>query len=228
MSERFVEGFIVSAKKLARMVGTPALAPNAVKTKLKGNPILRDVIMTLARGDDDPGPVDTALGALASGTPKPEAAYALARVTALVLHAYAEPLGTLEANYMPSDGFGLWTPVFRALAMNTIAKQWAKPTLAFPFARPSINVSWPIITYVDAESLADWKRELAGKWADKLAALPLTELDPEATGSFTRDQARAGIATLAKWVKRATGKVAARPATELADNGLVLILDGDQ
>ncbi len=40
MSERFIEGFIASPKKLTSLLGTAALEPNAVKTKLKGNPIL--------------------------------------------------------------------------------------------------------------------------------------------------------------------------------------------
>ncbi len=223
MSERFVEGFIVSPKKLTSLLGTAALEPNTVKSKLKGNPILKDVIMTLANGENDPEPVDSALAALRRGSPHPEAAYKYARVTTLVLHAYGEALGTLQASYMPSEDFGLWNPVFHALGMKTIAKQWGKASLAFPFARPSLNVSWPILSCIDGESLAAWQRELAGKWSEKLETLPVKTYDPEQRGSMTREEVHAGIAMLAQWVKRASAQ-----AKMQSDSALVLILDGDQ
>ncbi len=174
--------------------------------------------MTLANGENDAEPVDSALSALRRGSPHPEAAYKYARVTTLVLHAYGESLGTFQSNYMASDDFGLWTPVFHALGMKAIAKQWSKSSLAFPFARPSLNVRWPIISCIDAESLAAWKRELAGTWSEKLEALPVTTYDP-----VTRAEVHAGIAMLAQWVKRATTHAKMQP-----DSALVLILDGDQ
>jgi hypothetical protein len=218
MSERSVEGFIASPKRLHALLGTAALEPSAVKTKLKGNAILKDVILRLANGENDVEPVDTALAALRRGSPHPEAAAKYARVTTLVLHAYAESLGAFQAGYIEGGESGSWSPVFHALGAKTVGKQWGKASLAFPFARPSLNVSWPILSCIAGDSLAEWKRELTGNWRDKLEALPATTYAP-----LAREQIHAGLALLEQWVKAASGK-----AKLQADNALVLILDGDQ
>ena len=73
------------------------------------------------------------------------------------------------------------------------------------------------------ETFAAWQRELAGKWSEKLQALPVKTYDPGERGSFTREEVHAGIAMLAQWVKRASTNAKMQP-----DSALVLILDGDQ
>jgi hypothetical protein len=156
-------------------------------------------------------------------------------VTPLVLHAYAQRLaGVMEANFLPADPeAGLWNPAFAALGMPTIARQWGELPLAFPFARRTARstVGWPLVMVVEGANLAAWHRELATPWKARLAALPITALDPEATEPgdyFTRAELALGITQLARWVAKARAPTKARVATARTRNALVLVLDGDQ
>jgi hypothetical protein len=225
VSERFLEGFAVDPKALDAMLGTPKLAAKAIRTKLRGKPILRDLDMTLGEGDAKAGKplVDAALDALAESRPRAtESAYELTRVTALILHAYAKQLGTIEVPYVDGDSFGLWNPVFRALAMPTLAKEYGRASLAFPFKR-SADIGWPLVTLV-AASLPRWKAELAGDWAKRLPQLPaalFTDKQHRASAervAATKLELVPAVTKLATWVTAATR----------AKRALVLVLDGDQ
>jgi len=224
MSERFLEGFVVDLAKLQKLVGTPKLAAKAVRAKTNKH-VLPDVDMTLGDGEEDDGkPItDAALAQLASGKVKKDNAYALARVNTIVLHAYAKWLGTIEVPYVAGDSFGLWNPVFKALGMKTIAKEYGLSSFAFPFKK-SQNVDWPISTVVTGKSLAAWNTELAGDWAKKFPALPDAPFTDKKYGpnadeiAYAKADLPPAFATLKKWVATAVK----------AKQSLVLILDGDQ
>ncbi len=206
------------------LLGTSALGPRAIRAKLKGAAILRDLEAMLSGSKG----VDEQLNVLASDVKRPKTlnVYRITRVTALVLHAYARRLpGTMQSNfYPPETDFGLWGPAFRVLGMPTVAKQWGQPSFAFPFVEAKAKVKrapWPLMTCVEGASLAKWRKELSANWRPKVKALPLRALDPDAeseeTAYFTREELSEGLAQLAKWVKAVS-----------APNALVLVLDGDQ
>jgi hypothetical protein len=229
VSERFLEGFAVDTAALDALIGSPKLAPAAMRKQLRGKAVLHDIDMTLGNGDDADGRarVDAALAALSTGRPSAKAsAYEMTRVIALVLAAYAKRLGSIEvAPCVEGDAFGLWNGVFKALAMPTLAKDYGKGSFAFPYAKRSkqTTVDWPIMTLVD-KSLAAWKRELASPWAKRLAALPdklFTHpkygTDAETVAETKRELVPA-IKRLAAWVGAALR----------AKRVLVIVLDGDQ
>jgi hypothetical protein len=234
VSERFVEGYVVDPKALDALIGTDKLAAKTVRKKVgKKFGTLRDIEMTFGQGWDDDSAkeggvlLDAALAALAKGRPTAkQSAYEMTRVTALILAAYAERLGTIEiVPFIEGDDFGLLSPVLKALAMPAMAKDYGQPSLAFPYAkRTKANaVDWPIMTLVHA-TLGAWHKELAGDWAKrlpKLADKPFVDLrygtDAETIAETKTDVARV-LATLKTWVGKASKQRRA----------LVLILDGDQ
>ncbi len=237
MSERFVEGFVVSPAKLAALYGTPALSHAAVSKILKKKSIWNDIAMTFGDGDEDEGSpaVVTGLAALAAGK-VPKVSYP-ERLTQLVLHAYGEQMkpAMMESNHMPADDDGLWNPAFKALGMKTIAKQWGQANLAFPTkAAAKGGWGWPIFTVVEPAALALWKSELATPWRKQLSTLPNTTFDPDAADDdedafMSREEIENGIAVLEKWVLTATKPlVSKKSAVGKTGNALVLILDGDQ
>jgi hypothetical protein len=233
MSERFLEGFVVDLDALAALIGTPKLAARAVRKKLGKKSILRDIDMTLGGDDCDDDSdrgmraagakiVDASLDMLAKGKPSRSAdRYYMTRITPLVLHAYATPLGTIETiPYISGDSFGLMNPVFAALRMPVLAKEYGHALLAWPFAR-AVDVEWPIIT-VGGKSVYAWQRELASDWK-KLLPLPDKVFTDKTYGldryvDQTREELPAVLATLKSWVDKAVKKRAA----------LVLVLDGDR
>lgn len=224
MSERFLEGFVVSPPALAKLIGTPKLAPKAIRAKLARRPVLKDIDMTLGEGDARDGKlvVDAALDVLAHGRPRPrDSAYAMTRVAALIVHAYGKPLGTIEVPYVEGDGFGLWNPVFRALEMPALAKGWGVPSFAFPYAKrtPKTTVGWPIAMLAPAS----WKHELARAWTKPLLALPAK---PFTDRTYGTEPAR--IAMVKTELVAAIAKLAAWTRVPRTHEALVLILDGDQ
>lgn len=237
MSERFVEGFLITPTKLAALHGTPALSHAAVEKVLKKKSIWTDIAMTFGDGDEDEGSpsVVEGLDALAAGK-LPKVSYP-ERLTQLVLHAYGQRLKPeiMESNHLPADDDGLWSPAFAALGMPTIAKQWARSNLAFPTKKAMTSgFGWPVLTVVEPASLAKWKAELATPWRKKLQTLPNSTFDPDADDDdedafMSREEIEAGIAVLEKWVKVATAPTTSKAkAVGKSGNALVLILDGDQ
>ncbi len=226
MSERFLEGFAVDPNSLDAMLGTPKLAAKTIRKKLRGKSIMTDIDMTLGEGDAKAGKplVDAALDALASaGARDTGSACALTRVTTLILHAHAKRLGTIEVPYVEGDSFGLWNPVFRALAMPTLAKEYGRASLAFPYAKRVAKIAWPIMTLV-AASLANWNAELAGDWAKRLPQLPAAPFTDKKYGTSpervtsTKLELVGAVKKLATWVTSAAR----------TKRALVLVLDGDQ
>jgi hypothetical protein len=144
-------------------------------------------------------------------------------VTTLILHTHAKRLGTIEVPYVDGDSFGLWNPVFRALAMPTLAQEYGRASFAFPYAKRAAKIAWPIMTLV-ASSLARWQAELGGDWAKRLPQLPAAPFTDKKYGTSpehiasTKLELVGALKKLASWVTAATrGKRA-----------LVLVLDGDQ
>jgi hypothetical protein len=229
VSERFLEGFAVDAKALDALVGTPRVGPKAIRAKLRGKSILRDLDLTLGEGNANRGKplVDAALESLARGRPrKTDSAYRLTRVATLVLHAYADKLGTIElVPFVEGHPFGLWTPVLHALGMTTLAREYGKSSLAFPYIKRTAKtrVKWPLAMLVGT-SLPRWRRELATDWAARLPALPDTPFvhreygtKPEHIAETKRELVRA-LTELAAWVAEVSE----------SKRALVLVLDGDQ
>jgi hypothetical protein len=238
MSERFLEGFVVDLDALAALIGTPKLAAKAIRKKLGKKAILRDIEMTLgydADSDDDSivnsdrgvraagaKIVDAALDMLAAGKPSRSAdRYTMTRITPLVLHAYATPLGTIECiPHISSDSFGLMNPVFKALGMPILAKEYGHALLPWPY-KTAAEVGWPIIT-VAGKTVYAWQRELRSDWK-KLLPLPDKVFKDKTYGldsdaDMLREEIPGVLATLTSWVDKAVKKKA----------GLVIILDGDQ
>ena len=224
MSERFLEGFVVDLAKLQKLVGTPKLSAKVVRAKTTKSS-LTDVDMTLGDGEVKAGKplTDAALAQLAAGKFDKDDVYDLARTNTLVLHAYAKSLGTIEVPYVAGHNFGLWNPVFKALGMKVMAKEYGVASFAFPFKK-SPNVAWPISTVVGGASLAAWNTELAGTWAAKFPTLPDAPFTDKKYGPNTDEIAYAksdlppAFAKLKQWVAAAVK----------AKQALVLILDGDQ
>jgi hypothetical protein len=230
MSERFLEGFVISPAALSARIGTPDVGAKAIRKKLGKKPIVKDMDMTLGDGDPKRGKalVDAALDALAHGAPFTDvSAYHLTRVTALVLHAYADPLGTIElVPFVEGDSFGLWNPALAALGLRTLAKEWCKAPFPFPFAKRTraTTVGWPLTTLVGA-SLMAWKKELASPWEKRLATMPDRPFIDKKYGTGperiaeTKEDLLRSLEDLRSWVDRAAKK---------KGNALVLVLDGDQ
>ena len=238
MSERFLEGFVVDLEALAALIGTRKLAAKAVRKKVGRKSILCDIEMTLGYDfdtDDDSMTntdrairatgarlVDAALDMLAKGKPSRSAdRYTMTRITPLVLHAYAMPLGTIECvPHISSDSFGLMNPVFKALGMPILAKEYGHALLPWPY-KTADDVGWPIIT-VAGKTVYAWQRELASDWKQHLPLPDKVFKDKQygldSNADLLREEIPPMLATLKKWVDKAVTKKA----------GLVLILDGDQ
>ena len=231
MSERFLEGFIVDPKALDALIGTPKLAAKAIRKKLGKSQSLRDVEMTLARSyeadeaDEAGKMVDAALDTLAKRRPNAkDDETAMVRIALLVLTAYFERLGTIELlPFVVGDRFGLMNPVFKALHMPTMAKEYGAESFAFPYKK-SNQSGWPILTLVH-KSLAAWKAELATDWAKRLPTLdnkPFVNKKYVVSAdeiAMTKEELVPAINALKKWVDKAAKKTG---------HALVLILDGDQ
>ena len=226
VSERFLEGFAVDPGALDAMIGTPKLAAKAIRSKLRGKSVLGDIDMTLGEGDAKAGKplVDAALDVLAKGRPgTADSTYALTRVTTLILHAHAKRLGTIEVPYVEGDSFGLWNPVFRALVMPTLAKEYGCASLGFPHAKRAAKIAWPIMTLV-AASLPRWCSELAGDWAKRLPQLPAAPFTDKKYGTSPERIAATKVELVAALKKLATWATSAARAKR----SLVLVLDGDR
>lgn len=225
MSERFLQGFVVDPDKLAALLGTAKLSAKSIRKRTKKG-LMSDIDMTLGDGEWREGKpiVDAALAQLAAGKPKQAQAYELVRMVTLVLHAYAKPLGTIEVPYVDSDDFGLWTPVFEALEMPTLAKQYGAASLAFPFKRPAKAVGWPITTLIEGAALAKCNAELATDWAKRLPALPNSVFVDKRNApnderiAYTKSDLGSAFVKLKRWIATAVK----------AKKSLALILDGDQ
>ena len=224
MSERFLEGFIVDPAELDKLVGTSKLSAKEIRAKTKKSAV-SDADMTLGEGDAKKGKtrVDKVLAKLASGKLRTSDAPELVRMTTLVLHAYAKSLGTIEVPYVDGHEFGLWNPVFKALDMPEMAKDYGVASLAFPFKK-SPDVEWPITTLVEGASLAAWNTELSTDWQTKLRKLSDKPFTDKKYGAKA-----AQIAETKTDLGHALGRLKNWVATALEANlALALILDGDQ
>ncbi len=224
MSERFLIGYSIDLAKLRAMLGTPALAPKAIRAKAsKAN--LGDIDMKLGDGSIKAGKplVDAALVQLATNKLATADAYALVRATQLVIDAYGKALGVAEVPFIESHSSGLMNPVFKALGMPTLAKLYGRASLAFPFKRAA-NAGWPIAMAVEGAPLAACAAELASPWKGKvggLAARLFTDKQHGTSPGSIDDQKHELVPMLAK-LEKWTASAAKAKRT------LVMYLDGDQ
>jgi len=224
MSERFLVGYSIDLAKLRAMLGTPKLAPKAVRAKAKKANV-GDIDMTLGDGSIKDGKplVDAALTQLATNTLKKADLYKLVRATQLVIDAYGKALGVVEVPQIESDFFGLMNPVFKALKMPTLAKLYGKSPLAFPFAKVKAP-DWPVTMAIEGAALAACANELATPWKAKVAGLAdkifidkQYGTSPESIG-YQKAELVPMLAQMAKWTASA----------RKAKQALVMYLDGDQ
>ena len=224
MSERFLVGYSIDLAKLRAMLGTPKLAPKAVRAKAKKANV-GDIDMTLGDGSIKDGKplVDAALTQLATNTLKKADLYKLVRATQLVIDAYGKALGVVEVPQIESDFCGLMNPVFKALKMPTLAKLYGKSPLAFPFAKVKAP-DWPVTMAIEGAALAACANELATPWKAKVAGLAdkifidkQYGTSPESIG-YQKAELVPMLAQMAKWTASA----------RKAKLALVMYLDGDQ
>lgn len=144
-------------------------------------------------------------------------------MTTLVLNAYAKSLGKIEVPYVDGHELGLWNPVFKALGMLEMAKDYGVASLAFPFKK-SPDVAWPITMIVEGAALQAWNTELSTDWQSKLPALSdkvFTDKKHAAKGervAATKTELGLALGRLKNWVT----------TTLEAELALALILDGDR
>ncbi|MEO8841547.1 MAG: hypothetical protein ABI591_29720 [Kofleriaceae bacterium] len=224
MSERFLEGFIVDPAELDKLVGTSKLSAKEIRAKTKKSAV-SDADLRLGEGDAKKGKtrVDKILAKLASGKLRTSDAPELVGMTTLVLNAYAKSLGSIQVPYVESHEFGLWNPVFKALDMPEMAKDYGVASLTFPFKK-SPDVEWPITTLVEGASLAAWNNELSTDWQSKLHGL---------SGKLFTDKKHAVVAARVADTKteleHALGRLKNWVSTTLeAELALALILGGDR
>jgi hypothetical protein len=224
MSERFLEGFMVDPAELEKLVGTSKLSAKEIRAKTKKSAV-SDADMKFGEGDAKKGKtrVDKVLAKLASGKLRTSDAPELVRMTTLVLNAYAKSLGSIAVPYVESHATGLWNPVFKALDMPEMAKEYGVASLAFPFKKAP-EVEWPITTLVEGASLAAWNTELSTGWQNKLHGLS------DKTFTDKKHAAKADrVAATKTELEHALGRLKNWVATALEANlALALILDGDQ
>ena len=224
MSKRFLEGFVVDPVELDKLVGTVKLSPKEIRAKTKKSAV-SDVDMAFGQGDAKKGKtrVDKVLAQLASGKLRTTNAPDLVRMTTLVLNAYAKSLGKIEVPYVDGHELGLWNPVFKALGMLEMAKDYGVASLAFPFKK-SPDVAWPITMIVEGAALQAWNTELSTDWQSKLPALSdkvFTDKKHAAKGervAATKTELGLALGRLKNWVT----------TTLEAELALALILDGDR
>jgi hypothetical protein len=236
VSERVVNGFVVSPVGLWKLVGSGADPEELVAGVGNEYGDFENFDEELSDEGYEVTMVDCARHVV-TGELDPELSYPYARLVEPLLTAVAEPMGAyiqLAATYyLPNDSFKRWPPVLEPIGLPALAAAWGQPNFTFPWppdAQPAED--WPTVTEISAATLPVIAAELAGDWRTCLAALPddvLAAADRLDWAADARQELDDGLTRLANWVTRAAGPwESTRRGVAATGNSLILIMDGDR
>jgi hypothetical protein len=251
MSERFVRGWKVSVQKLYELIGSRQVTASQVIDSSENAKCRQDVLMSLGQGDEAQGRTiaEKALTAVLDGQLEFDQSYKYARVMELLFNHVGLPLARdyspsqrdpldqilLQLTYaVPNESHGRWNPLLEECKLPKLAKAWAAPNFAFPWADadgPDKGAwPWPLWTVYSSSALSELEDELKTLTKERMSAIPIAILsDDEESAEACREELWDGLRRLGIWINAAQAAQAAQGlGWTKQGNALVTLMDGDQ